>query len=204
MKLHWSPKSPFVRKVMVAAHELGLDHRITRIRSVAAMTSPNQQIMADNPLSKIPTLTTDEGEILFDSLTICEYLDALAGGGRLFPSSGSQRWAMLTWHALGNGLLDLTILWRNEREKPAARQTPEWLSAFETKTVATLDRLEEIATELADAQFGIGHIAIGCCLSWLDFRFVDLAWRDGRPKLAHWHEAFAARPSVTATEIVDG
>ena len=88
MKLHWSPKSPFVRKVMVCAHELGVVPRLTLMRSVAAMTQPNPQIMADNPLSKIPTLVREDGSTLFDSVVICEYLNDQAQGA-LFPPAGA-------------------------------------------------------------------------------------------------------------------
>lgn len=202
MKLHWSPRSPFVRKVMVAAHELGLAERLRTVRTVVRMGKPNDALLPENPLSKIPTLVLDDGRVLFDSLTIIEYLDALAGGGRLVPA-GEARWEALTRHALGNGLLDLLILWRNERDKPAERRTGEWLDSFAAKTGATLDHLERDAPRLAEGPFGIGQIAIGCALSYLDFRFPDLPWREGRPALAGWHERFAARPSVRATEAVD-
>jgi glutathione S-transferase len=204
VKLHWSPKSPYVRKVMIAAHELGLVSRIEKVRSVAAMKIPNPAIMVDNPLSKIPTLVTDTGEAIFGSQTICEYLDAHAGGEKLFPRVGGERWTALTWQALGDGLLDILILWRNEREKSDDRQTPEWLTAFAAKTSATLDRLESIAGELTAATYGIGHISIGCALSYLDFRFDDLRWRDGRPHLARWHAGFSERASSIATEVADG
>ena len=202
MKLHWSPRSPFVRKVMVAAHELGLADRLRTVRTVVRMGKPNEELLPENPLSKIPTLLLDDGRVLFDSLTIIEYLDALAGGGRLVPP-GEARWEALTRHALGNGLLDLLILWRNERDKPPAARTGEWLESFAAKTEATLDHLERDAPRLAEGPFGIGQIAIGCALSYLDFRFPDLPWREGRPALAGWHAGFAARPSVRATEAVD-
>ena len=91
MKLHWSPRSPFVRKVMIAAHELGLVERIERLRTVVAMRDPNLDLLADNPLAKIPTLVLEDGTVLFDSLTICEYFDHLAGGGRLFPPARPRR-----------------------------------------------------------------------------------------------------------------
>ena len=204
MKLHWSPKSPFVRKVMIVAHECGVADRFETVRSVAAMKIPNPAIMYDNPLSKIPTLVLDDGEPIYDSLTICEYIDWLGGGDCVFPPAGPARWTALTWHALGNGLLDLLILWRNERDKPAAKQTREWLDAFAVKAAATLDRLERIALALDATPFGIGHVAIGCALSYADFRFADLGWRDGRAALADWHANFAARPSTRATEIADG
>ncbi len=201
MKLHWSPRSPYVRKVMIAAHELGLADRIKTVRTMVQMNRPNPDLLADNPLSKIPTLLLPDGAVLFDSLTICEYLDHL-GGGTLFPAEPA-RWAALTDHALGSGLLDVLILWRNEREKPPGQQSPDWLDSFGVKTRATLDRLEAKAPALEGAPFGIGHIGIGCALSYLDFRFAALDWRAGRPALAAWHAGFAARPSVRATEVVD-
>jgi glutathione S-transferase len=202
MKLHWSPRSPFVRKVMVAAHELGLVERITCVRSLAAMTTPNPAIMADNPLSKIPTLVLDDGTVLVDSRTIVEYLDALAGGG-LVPASGEARWRALSRQALADGLLDLLVLWRNERTKPAEQQSRAWTDAFAAKAAATFDRLEREEAERPTEGFGIGEIATGCALSYADFRFAELAWREGRPRLAAWHEGFMSRPSAQATEAVD-
>lgn len=203
MKLHWSPRSPFVRKVMISAHELGLENWFERVRTVVAMQAPNLDLLPDNPLSKIPTLVLDDGQCLYDSLTICEYFDDLAGGNILFPVERAERWRVLTWHALGNGLLDVLILWRNERDKPEPRRTPEWLAAFALKTERSLDRFEALVPDLQSTSFGIGHIAIGCCLSYLDFRFGQLDWRTGRPGLVAWHDGFRARPSVIATEVVD-
>jgi glutathione S-transferase len=188
---------------MVAAHELGLVDRITCVRSLAAMGTPNPVIMADNPLSKIPVLVLDDGEVLIDSRTIVEYLDSLAGG-KLLPASGPARWQALSRQALGDGLLDLLNLWRNEREKPSAQQTPAWLDAFAVKLWATLDRFETLSDSLTAQPFGIGHIAIGCALSYADFRFAELDWRTQHPGLTAWHKSFAARPSAQATEAFDG
>lgn len=202
MKLHWSARSPYVRKVMVAAHELGLADRIDRVRNVAAMNAPNPAIMADNPLSKIPTLVLDDGSVLLDSDVIIEYLDHLAGG-RLLPPPGPARWDALSRQALASGLLDVLILWRNEREKPAPQQTGAWLAAFAAKTQATLDRMEEDAAGVAAKPFDVGHVALGCALSYLDFRFSGLRWREGRPALASWHGSFLERPSAAATEVAD-
>ena len=104
---------------MVAAHELGLAEKIECVRSVAAMGKPNPAIMLDNPLSKIPALVLGDGTVLIDSAVIVEYLDSLAGGGRLLAPAGRLRWLALSRQALADGLLDLLVLWRNEREKPA-------------------------------------------------------------------------------------
>jgi glutathione S-transferase len=67
MKLHWSPRSPFVRKVMIVAHERGLIDRLECVRTLAALTTPHAELMRDNPLSKIPTLVLDDGTALYDS-----------------------------------------------------------------------------------------------------------------------------------------
>ncbi|HET9403501.1 MAG TPA: glutathione S-transferase N-terminal domain-containing protein, partial [Burkholderiales bacterium] len=95
MKLYWSSRSPYVRKVMIFAHETGLADRIEKVRTVVALTQPNRDLMRINPLGKIPTLITDEGAVLFDSTFICEYLDSLHGGTRLFPQAPEQRWQAL-------------------------------------------------------------------------------------------------------------
>ncbi len=197
MKLHWSPRSPFVRKVMVCAHELGVVDRLERVRSEAAMAKPNARLMQDNPLSKIPTLVLDDGRTLFDSVVICEYLDALAGGS-LFPKVGEDRWRALRWHALANGLLDVLILWRNERDR--SEPSAALLAAFETKTWAALELLEREASELAATPFDIAHVTLGCLLGYLDFRFDALAWRERVPQLARWYEVASARPSFRSTE----
>lgn len=201
MKLHWSPKSPYVRKVLICAHELGLVDRIELIRSVAAMLKPNPAIMADNPLSKIPTLVLGDGRVLFDSAVICEYLDDLARG-TLFPKDGGARWQALVWHALGDGLLDALILWRNEREREAPLQALQ--GAFELKTRACLKRLDDEADALAQARFSIGHVAVGCALGYLDYRFEALDWRAVAPRLAAWHAEASRRESFAATEPADG
>lgn len=200
MKLHWSPKSPYVRKVMICAHELNVVEQIELIRSVAAMLRPNAQLMVDNPLSKIPTLVLEDGATLFDSAVICEYLNDVAGGN-LFPH-GPEKWTALRWHALGDGLLDALILWRNERER--AMPLHELIEAFELKTRACLRQLEEEVDLLNEAPFSIGHVAIGCALGYLDYRFGDMGWRRLAPRLASWYEVTSARPSFQHTEPIDG
>lgn len=201
MKLHWSPKSPYVRKVVVCIHELQLDARIERVRSVAAMLQPNAALMRDNPLSKIPTLVLEDGTSLFDSPVICEYLNALVDGP-LFPAAGANRWAALRWQAFGDGLLDGLILWRNERERADARRSPELIAAFDLKTRAALAQLEREVPALAAAPFSIGHITLVCALGYLDFRFDALGWRQLAPALAQWYAAQQGRPSVASTEPV--
>lgn len=201
MQLHWSPKSPYVRKVMIAAHELGVVDQLELVRSVAAMLKPNPALMAVNPLSKIPALVLGDGSTLFDSVVICEYLDALAGG-RLFPGEGPARWQALRWHALGDGLLDALILWRNEREREVP--LPALIAAFQLKLDTSLALLEAETPALSQADFGIGHLTLVCALGYIDYRFAGQGWRAQTPRLAAWFETMQQRPSVRATEPIDG
>lgn len=201
MKLHWSPRSPFVRKVMIVAHERGVVGRIACLRTVAATAKPHAELMADNPLSKIPTLVLDDGAVLYDSPVICEYLDALDGAPKLFPRDPKARMTALRRQALGDGFLDMMVLLRDEkmREHPSERHVASTVA----RRNAVLASLEREAESLTTTPFGIGHIAIGCALSYLDFRFAEDNWRKGHLRLANWHAAFAARPSVRATQPVD-
>jgi glutathione S-transferase len=201
MKLHWSPRSPFVRKVMIVAHERGLVDRLHCVRTVAAMTAPHAELMRENPLSKIPTLVLDDGAALYDSPVICEYLDALDGKPQLFPRDRRLRMVALRRQALGDGFLDLLVLARNERLRKEPSEVH--LNSAAVRSGAVLDSLEREAQALMASGFDIGHIAIGCALSYLDFRFAEEDWRKRRPDLARWHAGFAGRPSVEATRPVD-
>ena len=203
MKLHWSPRSPFVRKVMIFAHETGQADSLERMRNVVAMRKPNATVMRDNPLGKLPTLVLDDGRAPFDSAVICEYLDSLHAGAPLFPKSGEARWQALRWHALGDGLLDALVLWRNERERDAPQQLQDLMAAFELKTRATLARLDAETPALDKSAFGIGHIAIVCALGYLGFRFAEFDWRSGNARLAGWYDRQAQRPSVRMTVPAD-
>ena len=199
LTLHWSPKSPYVRKVMIVAHELDLLPRLQLVRSVAAMLKPNERLMVDNPLSKIPTLVMDDGSTLFDSVVICEYLNDL-GQGPLFPREGWARWQSLRWHAFGDGLLEALILWRNERERSDAMRSHILIDAFDLKVRAALHQLEKEVPDLEAAPFNIGHLTLACALSYLDFRFDMLGWRGITPKLGAWYDVLKSRPSIATTE----
>lgn len=201
MKLHWSSRSPYVRKVMICVYELGLADKIERISSVVSLSAPNAAVMRDNPLGRIPTLILDDGRVFHESLLICEYLNSLHAG-TLFPQ-GEARWTALRRHALGNGLLDALLLWRSEIGKPAARQTPEWLTTFALKTRNALDVIEADADALARTPFDIGHVGIGAALAYLDFRFGDFGWRKGHPRADAWMQQFSERKSVKKTAFID-
>jgi glutathione S-transferase len=199
MKLFWSPRSPFVRKVMIVLHETDQVAAVTLERQVVAMSVPNDAVLAMNPLNKIPTLVLDDGRVLFDSRVICEYLDR---GHRLFPVEPDAYFTALTRQSLGDGLMDLLLVWRNwylERDLAFDDIADPYVAAFLRKATATLDHLDALAPELAADPFTIGHVSIGCALGLLDFRWPELDWRRGRPALTAWSAELARRASVQAT-----
>lgn len=199
MKLHWSTRSPYVRKVMIAARETGTDDLIEPVLSIVSLSTANPDVLQDNPLGKIPTLITDDGVALYDSLVICEYLQQIGSGVRLIPVDGAARLATLRWHALGNGMTDILVLWNNEKLRKPALQSADHLAAYRAKLMASLDYLEANIAELAARPFDLGHMAIGVALGHADFRFDDIGWRTGRDHLCTWYAELSARPSFAAT-----
>jgi glutathione S-transferase len=188
---------------MIVAHEVGVVDRIHCVRTVAAMMKPQPDLMIDNPLSKLPTLVLDDGTVLYDSPVICEYLDHLHDGPKLFPAPFTERMTALRRQALGDGLLDALLLWRGELSRPAGQQSQPYLKSFSVRNEATLASLERETPALEASAWSIGHIAIGCAVAYLDFRFADRQWRRDYPKLAAWHATCAVRASFRATEPVD-
>ena len=201
MKLRYSPSSPYVRKVLVVAIETGLNDSIERLPTDIQAPSPG--FLADNPLGKVPALTTDDGTALFDSRVICEYLDSLHGGPKLFPLEGPARWRMLRVMALADGILDAGILRRAETLRPERERSAAWMERQKNKVTRGLDALAREVTHFGGT-VTIGHIAAGCCLGWLEFRFgKEEDWRIGRAILADWYSMFMTRPSMVATAPKD-
>jgi glutathione S-transferase len=197
MKLRHSPLSPYVRKVMILAIECGLAGRIEKIPTAVLPVKPNDELKPENPLVKIPALTTDAGETLYDSPVICEYLDSLHGGTKMFPGAGPARWTALRRQALGDGILDAAILCRYEMTaRPKELQWGDWIEGQMRKVRGALDALEG---ERLDGVFDIGTITIACALGYLDFRFPDEGWRKTRPRLAAWFAEMSKRPSIKET-----
>jgi glutathione S-transferase len=203
MTLHWSPRSPFVRKVMIVAHEAGVADRLKCVRTVVGGTKPHLDLMRENPLGKLPTLVLEDGTVLYDSSVIAEYFDRLHDGPKLFPAGGHERLAALRRDALGSGMLDVLLQWLAERLRPAERVSQPHMDLWQLKIRTCVEALEREAADIAAAPFGIGHISIGVALAYLDFRFATENWREGRPRLARWHEEFNRRPSVQANLPVD-
>ncbi len=196
MKLHYSSTSPFTRKVLVCAGELGIADKIEKLA-----TNPWESAAAlvdNNPLSRIPVLITDEGLVLYDSPVICEYLDSLNRDIELFPGDPTPRWTALRLQALADGVGDAAVLRRMETQRSANEQSPAWITRQYAVMERGLDALDKQAAQWGD-QLTIGQIATACMLGYLDLRFAEDAWRSGRAQLSSWFENFNQRPSMQTT-----
>jgi glutathione S-transferase len=194
VKLHYSPTSPYVRKVMTCAIARGIEGRIQ-----TSETNPHESpptLLRDNPLSKVPCLVTEDGLALFDSPVICEYLDSVGDEMPLFPPHGAARWRALRFQAIGDGVMDATVIRRLEQMLPREPGRDGVIAKQEAKITRTLDLLE---ADPPAQHLDIGAIAVACALGYLDLRFAESRWREGRPKLAHWYEGMAARPELART-----
>jgi len=196
LALRYGPASPFVRKVLVFAHEAGIVDRIQLVPT--DVWSTETDIHRDNPLGKVPALSTPDG-VLCDSTLICEYLDSLHDRPKLFPAAGTARWTALRLHALCNGLLDAAVARVvEERRRPEPYRDPGNVARQTGKIRWTLDALEADAA-LLDGPMTIAGVAAACALGYLDFRLPELAWRDDHPRLAAWYVPVEKRASMQAT-----
>ena len=194
MKLFHAAASPYARKVMAVAIAAGIDAQITLVPTNPHLSPP--ELLAANPLSRIPCLVTDDGTALFDSPVICEYLDSV-GGGALFPPAGPARWRALKQQAIGDGIMDAAVGRRMEQARPAE---PARATLMDRQWSAVTRALDVLEADVPADHLDIGTLAIACALGYLDFRFEAEPWRPTHPKLAAWFEKMAARPELTKTK----
>jgi glutathione S-transferase len=204
MKLIGSTTSPYVRKVRVVMVEKKLDFTFTTEDVWAAETT----IAETNPLGKVPCLIMEGGEALFDSRVIVEYLDTLSPVGKLIPPVGRERAEVKTWEALADGVLDALILARLEATwagRSDAQRSQAWIERQFGKVQASLKAMSK---GLGDKVFCVGihlslaDIAVGCALSYLDFRFAQIDWRSDYPNLQKLHDKLMLRASFVETQPV--
>lgn len=200
MKLVHSPRSPFVRKVMIAAIELGLDTQFELINEKVGIGVRNDPYtLAINPLGKLPALVLDDGTTLSDSAVIVEYLDDLAGGGRLIPR-GDARWRVLSEHSIVQGMTDSIVSVRRERSaRPKEFYWKEWDEDQIARVWQTLGWFEVRPASLAGS-LNVAQIGLCCGIGYLDYRVPENPWRGDFPKLAAFFAEMEKRPSFVATK----
>lgn len=195
MKLYGSQTSPYVRKVRVVAAERAIPVDFT----VEDPWQDGARLHAMNPIGKVPVLELDDGQVLFDSLLLIEYLDAKAPGPRLLPAEGDARWTALRGHALAHAIIDAAVTRLLETRRPESFQMPDRMAREETRLGRILDRAE---IELGDGdpnRPSLVELMLGVALQYLDFRHPH-GWRTQRPRLAALTARLATRPSFRDTQ----
>lgn len=198
IRVFFSPASPFVRKVMVTAHERGV--QIEKLASAAWPVKRDPNIVRHNPSGRVPAALLPDDSPIFDSRVICVYVDAQGTtGGSLYPKD-QTRFAVLTLEALADGLLEAALLHRYENVlRPEDKRWDDWSRGQMEKIDGALDDLEARWLPLLQSDFHAGAVATACALGYLDFRFAEKDWRSAHPALADWFAAVSARPSLKQT-----
>lgn len=195
MKLFYSPTSPYARKCRVVAIEKGLETQVEIVAS-SPMAS-GADLLAVNPLSKVPALALPDGRCIVDSPVICQFLDGLSDGARMIPADGPARIECLTREALADGITDAAFSLTMERKRPAEQQSPEWIGRWVNAIRRTVAHFDAHVPQRSTPD--LGDIALACALGYLDLRHGDLGWRASAPALSGWFEAISERPSLAST-----
>ncbi|WP_434672981.1 glutathione S-transferase [Pseudomonas sp. R1-15] len=200
MTLFHNPASPFVRKVLVLLHETGQQDRVALQLSQLTPVKPDQALIHDNPLSKIPALRLANGTVIHDSRVILDYLDHQHVGNPLIPREGAARWRRLTLASMADGIMDAAVMIRYETAlRPVEKHWDEWLDAQRDKIRRALATLESEAIAELASHFDVASISVACALGYLDLRHADLEWRENNPQLAAWFSEVSLRPSMVET-----
>lgn len=199
MKLIGSFASPFVRKARIVFAEKKIDYNLV----LENVWAPDTTIHTFNPLGKVPCLVMDDGEAVFDSRVICEYVDTLSPVGKLIPASGRERVEVRCWEALADGLLEAGVLVRIEGvQREAEQRSEKWIARQRHKIDHGLVAMSQglgSKTWCAGSRFSLADIAVGCALGYLDFRTPELNWREPYPNLDKLFQKLSQRQSFMDT-----
>ena len=196
MKCYVTANSPFARKVRVAANETGLADEVEW--QMLTREERAEIIPGINPLGKVPVAILEAGNILFDSVVICAYVDSLNNGRKLIPETGDQRWAVFTLEALGDGLGEAVIAASQEDQKPDGQRSQAIVDRQTGKATSALGALDKMSGDFNDPPM-MGEIAVACALGYMELRNVAPGWRDTYPALSGWYTEILKRQSFIRT-----
>ncbi len=200
MKLFYSTNSPYARKCRVVVMEKGLQDKVEFINRFPLETPIPSDLVAANPLGRVPALITSEGMSLTESTVICDYLDSFSKP-RLIPQEGNERYMVLGIAALTDGIMDAAVQCVLEKRKPEGTQSMDWIARKEESIVRTLELLAAHAPD-KDEPLSMATISLAVALSYVSFRLPHLQWEQKYPELAAWHKHFSGRPSMQETQPV--
>ena len=201
MKLVYSPPSPFVRKVTTLIHHADLSDRIELVNVKTTALSVAEEARAANPLGKIPVMIFEDGEAIFDSRVITQYLDELAGSN-LYPRE--RIYDILTLEALADGIMESAVSITYESKlRPENEQSPSWMEAQWSKVLHAIKALDDEEFKAMNGEMNMGQIAVACALGYLDFRHDARQWRSGHSNLASWNDKMMKLPALIKTIPTD-
>jgi glutathione S-transferase len=198
MKLISSPTTPFGRKVRIVL----LEKKIPFELELDVPWTPDTKVGQVNPLGKVPVLVLKDGEALYDSRVIVEYLENVSPVGHLLPQEPGARIEVRRIEALADGMTDAAALMHLENKRPEEQRSKEWIARQEGKVFRALDALSEILAErdhFVGGRLSLADIASGCALGYLDFRFPHIDWRSAHANLARFTASLAERKSFKET-----
>lgn len=201
MKLLYAPNSPYARKVRIVAMEKHIDMALQEV----VLSDPDSPVQQYNPLGKVPVLILDDGESLYDSRVIVEYLDHRTPVSKLVPNENGARISVIRWEALADGICDAAVAAMLEGRKPEAQQSQAYIDKQLGKVRAGLETLnKDIAKKkwCVNETFSLADIAVGCALGYVDLRFKHLNWQDNYPAIAKHYSILVKRPSFKETAPV--
>lgn len=191
LKLYLNPPSPYARKVVVVAHEVGLDGKIEIVK-VDPWIDPPEFVDA-TPLCKVPALITEDRLLIVESGTIADYL--MDRAGKPLPSQ-KTRFDILARAAIAHGMMDAAFISVIEKRRPKDKQWEQWVDRQYRALIRTLPTV----VVPPSGRFDLGDITLACTLAYLDFRVDALVWRNLHPELATWFESVSDRPSMVASK----
>ena len=198
MKLLYTPNSPYARKVRIVALEKHIDLELQAV----VLADPDCQVKNHNPLGKVPVLILDDGDDLYDSRVIVEYLDNRAPGTHLIPQDNSSKIWVRRWEALADGVCDAAIAAMMEGRRPTGQQLQANIDKQLEKVMRGLEVLNLDITKkkwCVNETFSLADIALGCMLGYVDYRHKHLNWQDKFQNLAKHYSLLIKRPSFKQT-----
>jgi glutathione S-transferase len=198
MKLLYTVNSPYARKVRIVALEKHIEMELQEV----VLSEPYCPVKNHNPLGKVPVLVLDDGDDLYDSRVIVEYLDNRTPLAHLIPHDNGSRTAVRRWEALADGICDAAVAAMLEGRRPEQQQSQANIEKQLEKVTRGLEVLNLDITKkkwCVNETFSLADIALGCMLGYLDLRFNHLNWQDKYPNLAKHYSLLIKRPSFKQT-----
>lgn len=196
MKLISSSTSPYAQKVRVTALEKGVELTVENVLPLADSALE----VIQNPLGKVPTLILENGELLYDSVVICAYLDSLQTKPVLLPSSGPEQFAVQRAQALGDGIMDCAFSMVMEKKREDAQPSQFWLDRWQLAIERSIAEMDSQLVHIQD-RLDLGTITYACALNYVNFRLSSIRWREKFPRLNDWHRHITQRESFEKTAL---